>query len=269
MDEPAQLGKPAQCNTDLRGDIESFHAHWRGVCDGHSAGLYEEYKAWCDRHVSVAALEPCKPARARAGMLLQGPAAGSRSQRLFTPTSSGCSEACKAATAALRSCLAPLCCADPQSDRPSTQQGIVLYRYFYIPCRKEHRGTGGIFFDDLAVQSSGFDAVQFTKDVGDNILPSWLPTAQARADARFDAAQRDWQELRRGRYVEFNLLYDRGVKFGLAGGRIESIMVSAPPRVQWQYMRSVEPAAGSPEAEMLEVLRQPVQWAPAAATAAA
>ena len=73
-------------------------------------------------------------------------------------------------------------------------------------------------------------------------------------------AQRNWQELRRGRYIEFNLLYDRGVRFGLDGGRIESIMVSAPPRVQWQYMASMEPGEGSPEAEMLDTLRTPQQW---------
>jgi coproporphyrinogen III oxidase len=100
----------------------------------------------------------------------------------------------------------------------------------------------------------------FTKAVGNGILPSWLPIAQRRASLAFSGPQRDWQELRRGRYIEFNLLYDRGVKFGLDGGRIESIMVSAPPRVQWQYMRSSTPAAGGPEEEMLQVLRAPIAW---------
>jgi coproporphyrinogen III oxidase len=105
-----------------------------------------------------------------------------------------------------------------------------------------------------------FDALAFTRAVGDGILPSWLPIAEKRAHLPFSEAQRNWQELRRGRYIEFNLLYDRGIKFGLAGGRIESIMVSAPPRVQWQYMKSISPEPGSPEADMLSVLREPIGW---------
>ena len=105
------------------------------------------------------------------------------------------------------------------------------------------------------------DAAAFTRAVGDGLLRAWAPIARRRGALAFSRAQRAWQELRRGRYVEFNLLYDRGVRFGLDGGRIESIMVSAPPQVQWQYMQSVAPAAGSPEAKMLEVLRKPVEWA--------
>lgn len=151
-------------------------------------------------------------------------------------------------------------------------------RYFYIPCRKEHRGTGGIFFDDLDSYSdgtkpssssdphatnvaSGVDAEAFTREVGQNIVTSWANIAASRRALKFTEAQREWQELRRGRYIEFNLLYDRGVRFGLEGGRIESIMVSAPPQVRWQYMKSVQPAEGSPEHQMLQVLQQPREWA--------
>jgi coproporphyrinogen III oxidase len=143
--------------------------------------------------------------------------------------------------------------------------------YFYLPSRREHRGTGGIFFDDLdlataralttEVDEPVFDPRAFTEDVGRGIIPSWEEIARCRADLKFSDEQREWQELRRGRYIEFNLLYDRGVRFGLEGGRIESIMVSAPPRVQWQYLKSVDRSSDSPEGEMLAVLRTPRSWA--------
>jgi len=132
-------------------------------------------------------------------------------------------------------------------------------RYFYIPARQEHRGVGGIFFDDLDDNEADFDVDQFVRSVGDGILPSWEPIiARRRCEAVTEAA-RNWQLLRRGRYLEFNLLYDRGVKFGLDGGRVESIMVSAPPLIAWQY--NVQPEPGSQEAETLEVLRKPQDWA--------
>lgn len=131
-------------------------------------------------------------------------------------------------------------------------------RYFYIPCRKEHRGIGGIFFDDVASAEAGFDAATFARAVGDNVLPSWRAIAARRRALPFTDAQRQWQLLRRGRYLEFNLLYDRGVKFGLDGGRVESIMVSAPPLIAWKY--NVEPAAGSDEARLVEALRAPREW---------
>ncbi len=183
-------------------DAREFHAYWRRVCEAHQPGqLYPRLKQWCDK-------------------------------------------------------------------------------YFYIPARKEHRGLGGLFFDDLAAEECGFDAAAFTRDVGDGILPSWEGIARRRGGLPFTQQQRDWQLLRRGRYLvracgsrplcgaaglrvtgahscwarcvhvtplpcalslgplscpqEFNLLYDRGVKFGLDGGRIESIMVSAPPLIAWK-----------------------------------
>lgn len=132
-------------------------------------------------------------------------------------------------------------------------------RYFYIPCRKEHRGVGGIFFDDVCSAEAGFDAGAFVRDVGDNVLPSWRAIAARRRAEPFTQQQRDWQLLRRGRYLEFNLLYDRGVKFGLDGGRVESIMVSAPPLIAWRY--NVEPTAGSEEERLVEALRSPREWA--------
>ncbi|KAJ9528409.1 hypothetical protein QJQ45_020333, partial [Haematococcus lacustris] len=107
--------------------------------------------------------------------------------------------------------------------------------YFHIPARGEHRGIGGIFYDDLSSSDGGFDAAAFTRDVGRGILPSWQHIAETRGGHPFTQAEREWQLLRRGRYLEFNLLYDRGVRFGLDGGRMESIMVSAPPLIAWKF----------------------------------
>eukprot|EP00192_Tetraselmis_astigmatica_P013206 CAMPEP_0117658452 /NCGR_PEP_ID=MMETSP0804-20121206/5871_1 /TAXON_ID=1074897 /ORGANISM="Tetraselmis astigmatica, Strain CCMP880" /LENGTH=325 /DNA_ID=CAMNT_0005464973 /DNA_START=84 /DNA_END=1058 /DNA_ORIENTATION=- len=132
-------------------------------------------------------------------------------------------------------------------------------RYFYIPARKEHRGVGGIFFDDLGDGCEmGFDVEQFIREVGDGILPSWENIVKRRRHAEVTEKERNWQLVRRGRYLEFNLLYDRGVKFGLDGGRVESIMVSAPPLIAWKY--DVQPEAGSQEEATLAVLRQPRAW---------
>lgn len=130
-------------------------------------------------------------------------------------------------------------------------------KYFYIPARGEHRGIGGIFFDDLS--TAGYDVEGMVRAVGDGILPSWRAIAAARRKMAYGEAQREWQLLRRGRYLEFNLLYDRGVRFGLDGGRLESIMVSAPPLIAWKYNRV--PEAGTPEHELVEVLRAPRDWA--------
>lgn len=131
-------------------------------------------------------------------------------------------------------------------------------RYFFLPARGEHRGVGGIFFDDLVPGEQEYDVEAFVRSVGTGILESWTPIAERRRSMAFSEEQRRWQLLRRGRYVEFNLLYDRGVRFGLDGGRIESVMVSAPPLVAWDY--DVRPADGTPEARLLEVLRQPKEW---------
>lgn len=130
--------------------------------------------------------------------------------------------------------------------------------YFYLPSRKEHRGTGGIFFDDLELSPVGQEAESFVRDVGENIINSWRDIAIRWKDISFSETEREWQLLRRGRYVEFNLLYDRGVKFGLEGGRVESIMVSAPPLVRWGY--DVHPLPGTEEAKMMDVLQNPKHW---------
>lgn len=99
----------------------------------------------------------------------------------------------------------------------------------------------------------------FTETVAGALMASYLPIADTRRALPYSEAERRWQLLRRGRYLEFNLLYDRGVKFGLDGGRVESIMVSAPPLIAWEY--NVVPDEGSREAELLRVLAQPRAWA--------
>ena len=100
--------------------------------------------------------------------------------------------------------------------------------------------------------------MQFVRDVAKGFLPSWRGIAARRQAQPFEDHHRQWQLLRRGRYLEFNLLYDRGVKFGLAGGRLESIMVSAPPLIAWRY--NVVPAEGSAEAAVVSVLQSPQEW---------
>jgi coproporphyrinogen III oxidase len=168
-------------------------------------------------------------------------------------------------------------------------------RYFYVTSRREHRGVGGIFYDDLerassapagaqpqngeqqqqqppagplgaplscaAARRGAFDPAAFSRDVLANVLPSWIAIAERRRSTPVAESERQWQLVRRGRYLEFNLLDDRGVRFGLAdgSGRVESIMVSAPPLVAWQY--NVVPPEGSREAATLELLRgAPRAW---------
>lgn len=132
-------------------------------------------------------------------------------------------------------------------------------RYFYIRHRGETRGIGGIFFDDLDSPNEE-EVFQFVKSCARAVVPCYLPIVWNHLNDSFTPEQKDWQQVRRGRYVEFNLVYDRGVKFGLAtpGSRIESILMSLPLTAKWEYMH--EPAEGSQEAEMLEVLRNPKEW---------
>ena len=135
--------------------------------------------------------------------------------------------------------------------------------YFHLPHRGERRGVGGIFFDYLDGEGvvGGLEAVRaFTVDVGRSFVSAYAPIAERRQGEPWGERERAWQLLRRGRYVEFNLVYDRGTIFGLkTGGRTESILMSLPPLVGWHY-DAPEPAAGSREAELLAVLRQPVDW---------
>ncbi len=130
--------------------------------------------------------------------------------------------------------------------------------YFYIPHRQECRGVGGIFFDDLH-EPGHKESFKFVSDCANAFIPSYLPIINRRKDLEYTEDQKKWQQLRRGRYVEFNLVYDRGTKFGLrTAGRIESILMSLPLTSRWQYDH--HPDNGTPEAEMLEVLKNPRRW---------
>ncbi len=130
--------------------------------------------------------------------------------------------------------------------------------YFYLPHRREHRGVGGVFFEDLGGDPDR--ELAFVEDVAGAFPRAWLPILGRRGDLPWGDREREWQEIRRGRYVEFNLLHDRGTVFGLeTGGRTESILMSLPPRVRWRYDHHPEP--GSAEARLLEVIRTPRDWA--------
>ena len=121
-------------------------------------------------------------------------------------------------------------------------------RYFFLAHRKEPRGIGGIFFDDYA--EGGFaQAFAMLQSVGDAFLSAYLPILERRKNTLYTERERDFQAYRRGRYVEFNLVYDRGTLFGLqSSGRTESILMSLPPIVKWRYDWQPEP--GSPEARL-------------------
>ncbi|MDE0976292.1 MAG: oxygen-dependent coproporphyrinogen oxidase [Arenicellales bacterium] len=130
--------------------------------------------------------------------------------------------------------------------------------YFYLKHRDEQRGVGGLFFDDY--NEGGFDnAFALTCSIGDHYLPAYLPIVQERVTTPFTVEHKDFQLYRRGRYVEFNLVYDRGTLFGLqSGGRTESILMSLPPRVAWRY--DFKPQPGSPEESLTRDFLKPRDW---------
>jgi len=133
--------------------------------------------------------------------------------------------------------------------------------YFYNTHRNEGRGIGGLFFDRLAASETMEmqDWFNFVTEVGNSFLEAYVPIVEKRKDNPFSKANRNWQEIRRGRYVEFNLVHDKGTLFGLkTNGRIESILMSLPPHVQWVYDH--HPEAGSEEEKLINVLQNPKNW---------
>jgi len=130
--------------------------------------------------------------------------------------------------------------------------------YFYIKHRSEPRGVGGIFFDDLS--EKGFDfCFDLTRSVGDHFVPAYVPVLERRRDLPYGERERDFQAYRRGRYVEFNLVYDRGTLFGLqSGGRAESILMSLPPLVKWRY--DWKPSPSSEEDRLYREFLRPRDW---------
>jgi len=131
-------------------------------------------------------------------------------------------------------------------------------RYFFLKHRNETRGVGGLFFDDL--NEWGFEhSFAYQRSVADHFLDAYLPIVARRKDHPYGEREREFQLYRRGRYVEFNLVYDRGTSFGLqSGGRTESILMSLPPLVRWQY--NWQPEAGSPEARLYADFLRPRDW---------
>ena len=133
--------------------------------------------------------------------------------------------------------------------------------YFYNSHRKEARGIGGLFFDycKASEEMNMEQWYNFVTEVGDSFLNSYVPIVERRKGLTYSKDQRTWQEIRRGRYVEFNLVHDKGTLFGLkTNGRIESILMSLPPAVQWVYDH--HPEKGSEEARLLSVLQEPKDW---------
>ena len=130
--------------------------------------------------------------------------------------------------------------------------------YFFLPHRGEARGIGGVFFDDF--DEGGFDrCFAVVRSLGDHFLPAYLPIVERRRLERWGEAERDWQLHRRGRYVEFNLLYDRGTRYGLQSGRrVESVLASLPPLVRFSYGH--RPAPGSREERLLREFLVPRDW---------
>jgi len=139
-------------------------------------------------------------------------------------------------------------------------------QYFFLKHRNEPRGIGGLFFDDL--NQGGFEyCCSLMMSIGNHYLPAYLPIVDRRKDMAYGEREKDFQRYRRGRYVEFNLVYDRGTLFGLqSGGRTEAILMSLPPEVSWRYDWKPEP--GTPEAELYEVFLEPKDWLAAAASRA-
>ena len=147
---------------------------------------------------------------------------------------------------------------DPFGDGLYDRYKTWCDEYFYLKHRDETRGVGGLFFDD--VNAAGFTkSFEFLQSVGNSFLPAYKPIVSNRKSHRFGERQREFQLYRRGRYVEFNLIYDRGTIFGLqSGGRTESILMSLPPRVRWEYNWQPEP--GSAEDKLYADYLRPRNW---------
>jgi len=147
---------------------------------------------------------------------------------------------------------------DPFGDEVYSRYKKWCDEYFYLKHRNETRGVGGLFFDDL--NEWGFDkSFAFMQSVGNHYIPAYRPIVTKRKHTEYGEREREFQLYRRGRYVEFNLVYDRGTLFGLqTGGRTESILMSLPPLTKWRY--NWQPETGTPEAELYNHYLQPHDW---------
>ena len=150
---------------------------------------------------------------------------------------------------------------DPFGDQLYHDYKLNCDNYFWNSHRKEARGIGGLFFDYLkpTTERRIEDIYAFVTSVGNSFLDTYVPIVEKRKHLTYTQDQRNWQEIRRGRYVEFNLVHDKGTLFGLkTNGRIESILMSLPPHVQWQY--NYQPKSGSLEEDLVKVLQTPRDW---------
>ncbi|RVU40035.1 oxygen-dependent coproporphyrinogen oxidase [Rheinheimera riviphila] len=149
-------------------------------------------------------------------------------------------------------------CCDPFGDDVYPKYKKWCDEYFYLKHRQETRGVGGLFFDDL--NEWGFESsFSFMRSVGEAFTKAYVPIVEARKNTAYGDHERQFQLYRRGRYVEFNLVFDRGTLFGLqSGGRTESILMSMPPLVRWEY--GYQPAADSAEAQLYSRYLQPQDW---------
>lgn len=147
---------------------------------------------------------------------------------------------------------------EPFGDEVYQQYKEWCDKYFYLKHREETRGVGGLFFDDL--NQWGFEkSFEFMRKVGEGYLSAYIPIIEKRKATRFTEQERQFQLYRRGRYTEFNLLFDRGTLFGIqSGGRTESILMSMPPLARWEYAYTPKP--GSKEAELYNYYLQPQDW---------
>ncbi len=147
---------------------------------------------------------------------------------------------------------------DELSPSAYTEYKAWCDRYFYLPHRKEQRGIGGLFFDDL-IYPNFETCFAFIRAVGKNFIHAYRSICEKRRDLSFTPEQKEFQLYRRGRYTEFNLLYDRGTLFGLqSGGRTESILMSMPPRLRFEY--NWQPEVGSEEARLTDYFLKPQDW---------
>lgn len=147
---------------------------------------------------------------------------------------------------------------DPFGENVYAEYKAWCDEYFYLKHRSEPRGIGGLFFDDL--NTGGFEhCFELMQSIGNHFISAYEPIVMRRKNLAFSQTEKDFQLYRRGRYVEFNLVYDRGTLFGLqTGGRTESILMSLPPQVSWRYNWNPEP--GSPESELYDVFLKPTDW---------
>src|SRR5690625_1378610 len=230
-------------------DAEHFHKTIRAACDKHGEQLYPRFKKQCDDYC----FNTHRGERRGVGGIVHD---YRRDGGDLTPD-----QLWEADAEHFHQTIRAAC--DKHGEQLYPRFKKQCDDYFFNTHRGERRGVGGIFYDYLREGGEDGKSLEewynFSVDAGNSFLPAYLPIAEKRMDEPWNPSQRYWQEIRRGRYVEFNLIHDRGTLFGLkSNGRIESIFMSLPPRVRWDY--NFTPSEGSAEENLLKVLRNPKEW---------